>query len=93
MTQTFAFATATEILFGRGQAVQAAARIAGLGNRVLLVQGGNPARSDWLATALSGCEVTRFSVPREPDVALVQAGSIWRARQRCRWWSPLAAAP
>lgn len=74
MTQTFAFATATEILFGRGQAVQAAARIAGLGNRVLLVQGGNPARSDWLAAALSGCEVTRFSVPREPDVALVQAG-------------------
>lgn len=74
MTQPFAFATATEILFGRGQAVQAAGRIAALGNRVLLVQGGNPARSDWLARALAGCQVTRFSVPREPDVELVQAG-------------------
>lgn len=74
MTQPFAFATATEILFGRGQAVQAAGRIAALGNRVLLVQGGNPARSDWLARALAGCQVTRFSVPREPDAELVQAG-------------------
>jgi hypothetical protein len=74
MTQPFAFATATEILFGRGQAMQAAGRIAAMGSRVLLVQGGNPARSDWLAAALTGCEVIRFSVPREPDVPLVQAG-------------------
>ncbi len=74
MTQPFAFATATEILFGRGQAMQAAGRIATMGSRVLLVQGGNPARSDWLVAALTGCKVTRFSVPREPDVPLVQAG-------------------
>ncbi|MBL4928147.1 iron-containing alcohol dehydrogenase [Fuscibacter oryzae] len=74
MTQPFAFATATEILFGRGQAMQAAGRIAAMGSRVLLVQGGNPARSDWLSAALTGCKVTRFSVPREPDVPLVQAG-------------------
>jgi alcohol dehydrogenase class IV len=74
MTQAFAFATATEILFGRGQAMQAAARIAALGNRVLLVQGGNPARSDWMVAALAGCQVTRFSVAAEPDVDLVQEG-------------------
>lgn len=74
MTQPFAFATATEILFGRGQAMQAPGHIAAMGSRVLLVQGGNPARSDWLAVALAGCDVTRFSVPREPDVPLVQAG-------------------
>ena len=45
MPAPFAFATATEILFGRGQAAQAASRIAGMGKRVLLVQGGNPARA------------------------------------------------
>lgn len=74
MIPPFAFATATEILFGRGQAMQAAGRIAALGDRVLLVHGGNAARSDWLAAALTGCRVTRFSVPREPEVDLVQAG-------------------
>lgn len=76
MPTAFAFATATEILFGRGQAAQAAARVAGLGARVLLVQGANPARSDWLAAALaaSGCTVARFAVAREPDMALVAAG-------------------
>lgn len=76
MPTAFAFATATEILFGRGQAAQAAARVAGLGARVLLVQGANPARSDWLAAALvaAGCTVARFAVAREPDMALVAAG-------------------
>ncbi len=76
MTTAFAFATATEILFGRGQAAQAAARVAGLGTRVLLVQGSNPARADWLAGALAaqGCTVARFAVAQEPDMALVEAG-------------------
>ena len=35
----FSFLTATEILFGRGQAAQAPARVAALGREVLLVQG------------------------------------------------------
>lgn len=76
MPTAFAFATATEILFGRGQAAQAAPRAAAMARRVLLVQGGNAARSDWLAEALAaqGCAVARFAVAREPDMALIEAG-------------------
>ncbi|TNB91430.1 iron-containing alcohol dehydrogenase, partial [Paracoccus marcusii] len=44
MPQPFAFATATEILFGRGQAAMAAGRVAALGRRVLLVHGRDPGR-------------------------------------------------
>ncbi|MDQ1899828.1 iron-containing alcohol dehydrogenase [Paracoccus sp. WLY502] len=76
MVQPFAFATATEILFGRGQAAHAAGRVAGLGRRVLLVHGRSPDRAAWLADALraQGCEVTTFAVPREPDTDLVAQG-------------------
>ncbi|WP_405403668.1 iron-containing alcohol dehydrogenase [Paracoccus sp. Ld10] len=76
MPQPFAFATATEILFGRGQAAQAAARVAALGRRVLLVHGRDPARSASLARALAdmGCSVATFAVPREPDMALITLG-------------------
>jgi hypothetical protein len=72
----FAFATATEILFGRGQAATALPRLAALGSRVLLVGGASPARGDWLAQGLEaqGIAVERFSVAAEPDMALVQAG-------------------
>lgn len=76
MPNAFAFATATEILFGRGQMAQAPGRIAALGRQVLLVQGGSPARAAPLAQALAdlGCSVTRFAVAQEPDMALVDAG-------------------
>ena len=42
MPQLFAFATATEILFGRGQAAMAAGRVAARGRRVLLIHGRDP---------------------------------------------------
>lgn len=76
MVAPFAFATATEILFGRGQAGVAAARVAGLGRRVLLVHGRDARRAAWLADELKGrgCEVTGFAVPREPDVDLIGEG-------------------
>lgn len=76
MTSPFAFATATQILFGRGQAQAAPARIAALGRRVLLVHGRDPQRSATLAQGLraAGCVVTGFAVPREPDMALIQDG-------------------
>lgn len=76
MPQPFAFATATEILFGRGQAAQAAARVAALGRRVLLVHGRDPGRSAALARdlAAAGCSVETFAVPHEPDIALIAAG-------------------
>lgn len=72
----FSFMTATEIFFGRGQAAHAAARVAALGKRVLLVHGATPARADWLCSALEamGAGVGRFAVPHEPDMALVEAG-------------------
>ncbi len=77
----FGFATATEILFGRGQARSAVPRLAALGSRVVLVGG---ARADWLAAALAaeGVVVARFPCHAEPDVALVQAGV--RAAQEFR---------
>lgn len=76
MPQPFAFATATEILFGRGQAAQAPARVAALGRWVLLVHGRDPARSATLARDLTaaGCSVATFAVPHEPDMALIEAG-------------------
>lgn len=72
----FSFLTATELRFGRGQAAGAAAFAAGLSARVLLVQGANAARSDWLARALeaAGAAVARFPVGSEPDVACIGAG-------------------
>lgn len=76
MPNPFAFATATEILFGRGQAAAAPSRIAALGQNVLLVHGGNPARSEWLRRDLvaAGCEVTAIPVAAEPDMAMIEAG-------------------
>lgn len=72
----FSFMTANEMLFGRGQAAQAAGRVAALGRRVLLVHGATPARAEWLRTALSGfgAEVESLAVPTEPDVTLIEAG-------------------
>lgn len=76
MMQPFAFATATEILFGRGQSRIAAERVAGMGRRVLLVHGRDAGRAAWLAEALTGrdCAVTGFAVPREPDLDLIRDG-------------------
>lgn len=66
---TWAFATAGRIAFGPGVATQALDLAAG--RRVLVVTGANPARADWLVKPL-GAHV--FSVPREPTLALVEAG-------------------
>lgn len=76
MPAAFSFMTATEILFGRGQAGQAVAKIAALGPRALLVHGRNPDRADWLGDALNdaGTAVARFAVPGEPDMDLIAAG-------------------
>lgn len=73
----FAFLTATEILFGRGQAAQATTRVKALGTRVFLLHG-TPARADWLAEALAeqGCTVSRFVVQGEPDIAMIEAATM-----------------
>lgn len=74
--QPFSFLTATEIRFGRGQAKGAAAFIATKASSVLLVQGANGARADWLADDLVRCGVAvhRFSCASEPDLPLIEAG-------------------
>lgn len=76
MPTAFSFMTATEILFGRGQAAAAPARVAALGRHVMLVHGAEPRRSDGLAAGLiaAGCTVSRFPVGHEPDIALVDSG-------------------
>jgi len=72
----FAFATATEILFGRGQADGALGRIAAMGRRVLLVHGRDAGRSAGLRAGLraEGCAIAGFPVEAEPDMALIDAG-------------------
>ena len=76
MTQPFSFITATEILFGRGQAQGAAGRIAALGAHVLLVEGATPARADWLAQALraAGCALARGA--EVTSVAALGGGAV-----------------
>jgi alcohol dehydrogenase YqhD (iron-dependent ADH family) len=77
MPSSFSFMTPTKILFGRGQAGHAAERIAPWGKRVLLVHGAARCRSEWLAEDLTrgGSTVTRFVVPHEPDMALIEVGA------------------
>lgn len=74
MLSPFAFATATEILFGRGHSANAAVRVAAMGRSVLLVQGATGSRADGLAQALAdqGCTVIRLSVAREPDLPMIE---------------------
>ena len=76
MPAAFSFMTATEILFGRGQAGQAVTKIAALGPRALLIHGRDASRADWLSDALddAGTAVARFAVPGEPDMDLIAAG-------------------
>jgi alcohol dehydrogenase class IV len=76
----FAFATATEILFGRGIAgKELAGRVGSIGKRVFLVTGANPARHDAAITPIAPLVVERYPVPGEPTVELARAG-VERAR-------------
>jgi len=79
---SFRFSSAADIRFGRGAALRAVPDLAGLGGHVLLVHGASAQRADWLADALTaaGTDVSRFAVPREPDIALITAG-ITAARE------------
>lgn len=74
MPSPFAFATATEILFGRGRSADAAVRVSAMGRSVLLVQGATGSRADGLAQALAdqGCTVTRLTIPHEPDLPMIE---------------------
>lgn len=82
----FSFLSPGEILFGRGMAQQAASRIAQRAESVLLVHGAAGARVAWLGDdlAASGVEAAAFAVPREPDIALIEAGVAAARRSGAR---------
>ncbi len=72
----FEFATAGRVLFGSGKRNELFSIAPGLGQRVLLVTGGTPARADWAPTGLAerGLAVEVFPIAREPTVAIAEAG-------------------
>jgi len=70
---TFEFATAGQILAGAGRAVELPGVIAGLGSRVLVCTGADPARHGGLLAGL-GLPAALFAVAAEPTVELARAG-------------------
>jgi alcohol dehydrogenase class IV len=81
----FEFATAGRILFGPGTLTQLPSAMSGFGKRVLVVTGSRPERADRLCALLtaSAHQVVRFSAPREPDLALVEAGIACARAEGC----------
>jgi len=71
----FTFATADQIVFGRGTATRAAQVAAGYGRRVFLVHGAAGRGAAGLAGDLAALGVTTctFSCGREPDLDMVEA--------------------
>ncbi len=72
----FDFATATEIVFGRGRIAELGRRARALGRRALLVTGADPERFPHALDSLreAGLEWVVFSVPGEPSTRLVERG-------------------
>jgi alcohol dehydrogenase class IV len=72
----FEFATATHICFGPGARHEAAAAVAALSQRALLVTGRRAEPAEALAGELraAGVDVTRFIVSGEPTIAAVADG-------------------
>jgi alcohol dehydrogenase class IV len=70
----FEFATAGRIVAGPGRAAELPDVLAGLGSRVLVCTGANPARHAGLLAAL-GLPAAVFTVAGEPTVELARAGA------------------
>jgi alcohol dehydrogenase class IV len=81
----FEFATATRILFGEGMMREAAPAAAAMGRRALLVTGVSRERAAPLAALLesSGVACASFTVPGEPTVELVRAGTAYARGEQC----------
>ena len=77
----FDFSTAGRILFGPGVFEETSAWLPALGQRVLVVTGADPTRSDGLMALLAkgGCAVDRVSFGGEPSIAVVK-GILERLR-------------
>jgi len=69
----FEFATAGRVLAGPGRAAELPGVLAGLGSRVLVCTGANPARHDGLLAGL-GLPTAVLEVGAEPTVGLARAG-------------------
>ena len=69
----FEFATAGRILAGAGRAAELPGVLAGLGSRVLVCTGANPARHAGLLASL-GLPAAAFPVAGEPTVEMARAG-------------------
>ncbi|MEM7644119.1 MAG: iron-containing alcohol dehydrogenase [Pseudomonadota bacterium] len=71
----FSFLSPAEIVFGRGTARDAVARIASLGRNILVVHGATPDRAAWLLAGLqdAGREVQAIGCPSEPDLPMLDA--------------------
>lgn len=68
----FGFALPGRVIFGRGEAAKAADLIRAFGPRGLLVHGANPARAEWLLSAL-GPDVVTLACPTEPTLRMLEA--------------------
>ena len=77
---TFEFATAGRIMAGAGRAAELPGILAGLGSRVLVCTGADPARHAGLLARL-GLPATVFPVAGEPTIELARAG-IAAAREQ-----------
>jgi alcohol dehydrogenase class IV len=75
----FEFATTGRIMVGAGQAAELPAVLAGLGSRVLVCTGANPARHAGLLAGV-GLPALMFQVAAEPTVELAQA-AVQAARE------------
>jgi alcohol dehydrogenase class IV len=81
VTSSFAFRTASRIVFGRGARRGVAAEAARLGRRILWVTGAKSLASDGEAEALEagfeerGLAVARYVVRGEPEVGAVDSGA------------------
>lgn len=76
MIETFSFATAGSIRFGRGSAQSVDVVVSEVAQSVLLVTGSTNERARWLGDKLEarGICLTWFSVPKEPDLELIEQG-------------------
>ena len=68
----FEFATASRVIFGAGRSAELPGVLAGLGTRVLVCTGKDPARHAGLIAAL-GVPTEVFPIPAEPTVELARA--------------------
>lgn len=85
----FEFRTVPEIFFGAGESRNAPEHVARLGRRALIVTGARSLEHSGVLGAMIealgrlGVEVARCSVPREPDVELVDAGAEHCCEAKC----------